>query len=207
MPSEKIDIRLSVLFIDGVLALVLGLAVLYLAGVMANPFFEVFALIGVVLLSGAVLLLAAATDFLAAIGAGARRSREVPLYLLAAAAFTALAALLLFSSVDATRLIMVLVAAHGLIFGTATFFIARLRVRPAFEQSVYFVFATASVAIAGLIAGFGNGMSDRAIVEWLGVYLCLVGAKLLFMNRELAYRKTHASILDSGTARNHWYRQ
>lgn len=194
MPAENSEVRFPVLLVDGVLALALGLSLFYLQGVMANPFFDVFALVGVVLLSAAVFMLVAITDFFAAVNEGIRRLRGVVFYLLATAAFATVAALLLFSSMDAMRLMMVLVVAHGLAFGTVAFVVALRKERSAFERAVLYSFGAASIAISGFIAGLGGSMNERAFVGWMGAYLCLVGAKLLFIAADMEYRKAHPAI-------------
>lgn len=194
MSTEQPDIRLSVLLADGGLALALGLAVLYLWAVMANPFFELFGLFGVVLVSGGVFLLAAVVDFVAAWKTAVRMLRARIFYLLAAAALTLIAALILFAWVDVVLVMKTPVVAHGMIFGTATLMAALLSAASFFERTVEYLTGAASMVVAALVAGLAPGMSERAFVGWMGAYLCIVGVKLLLINGNLIYRRMHAAI-------------
>ena len=199
MPAESSELRFSVQLVDGVLALTLGLALLYLQGMMTDPLFDVIASVSVVLLSAAVFALAAVADIFAAVRTGPRQLRFVAIYVVAAAAFATIAVLLAFGSVDAMRLMLVLVIAHGFIFGTAAFVTAQ-RAASTFERGVLFFFGAASILISGAMAGFAEDMNDRTFVAWIGIYLCLVGAKLLFIAGDLEYRKVHAAISPSATS-------
>lgn len=199
MSAEKSELRFSVLLLDGILALTLGLALLYLQGMMTDPLFDVIASVSVVLLSAAVFTLAAVADLFAAVRTGLRQLRDVMIYLVAAAAFATAAVLLAFGSVDAIRLMLLLVIAHGFIFGAAAFIVAQ-RADSSFEESMLYFFGAASILISGAMAGFIEDMSNRSFVAWIGAYLCLVGAKLLFIAGNLEYRKVHP---DASAARPH----
>ncbi|HTZ89693.1 MAG TPA: hypothetical protein VMA71_05100 [Alloacidobacterium sp.] len=200
MRAENSELRFSVLLVDGGLALMLGLALLYLQGVMTDFLFDIIASVSVVLLSAAVFMLLAVADFFAAVQAGFRQLRTVVVYLLAAAAFATVAVLLAFGSVDAMRLLLTLVILHGFIFGTVTCATAQQRGSSAAERIILYVFGVASLLFSGAIAGFASGMDDRSFVAWMGAYLCLAGAKLLYIAGDIEYRKVHPPVLSRATS-------
>jgi hypothetical protein len=63
---KNLNLRATLLFVHGALALNLGLILFYLHAIMTNPLFEAVAIASAVVFAGTALLLAAVADWLAA---------------------------------------------------------------------------------------------------------------------------------------------
>src|ERR1700739_4627281 len=87
MLADKSEIRLDVLLVNGTLTLILGLALLYLQGMMTNFLFDIIAVVSAIVLSAAAFTMIAIVDFCAAISFGAKRLRDVAFYSLLGVAF------------------------------------------------------------------------------------------------------------------------
>ena len=182
----------AVLFaVHGGVALVCGLAILYLRLLAANPFFSAVAIVIALLLCGAAITLAGIADWFAAAEAGRRNLRQILLYALAGLCFVASGSFLGFSSSATLQILLLLVIAHGLIFGGLGLLTA-LRLRhKGIDAIVIVFFAVLSITVAGWMAGRIRDFSDRSALAWVGAYLCIVGAKLIFFAGDERYHALH----------------
>jgi hypothetical protein len=174
-------IRADVLAVHGFLALVLGLAFLYLGATMTNLFFEAVAIVVAFVLSAATLILAGLTDWVAAAGEGWKRAHRLIFYLLAGTALAGTGLALADSSRVTMRWLLVFGAVHGLAFGVATLIFASKLRRHTLERLFFYLFGAASVAFSGVLTYFaGSDIGNPAAAAMLGGYLCFIGAKMLF---------------------------
>lgn len=179
MCADTKEIRLEVLLINGTLILAVGLILLYLPGMMTNIIFNVFAVVSTLILAGAAFLVTGVIDFGAALGTGLRRPKYLVFYSLISIAFVISGIYMLYGPPEAIQFLVLFTIIHGLLFGTLGFFAARRRFLSRLERGILYAFASASVAISGLIAGLFDTLNDRSSIGWTGGYLCLVGIKLL----------------------------
>lgn len=179
MHAETKRTRLEVLLINGTLILAVGLILLYLPGVMTNVIFNVFAVVNTLVLAGAAFLVTGVIDIGAALGTGLGRPKYLVFYSLIGIAFVISGIYLLYGPPEAIRFLVLFTIIHGLLFGTLGFFAAQRRFLSGLERTVLYAFASASVAMSGLIGGLLDTLDDRSSIGWTGGYLCLVGIKLL----------------------------
>lgn len=179
MHAETKRIRLEVLLINGTLILAVGLILLYLPGVMTNVIFNVFAIVTALVLAGAAFLVTGVIDIGAALGTGLGRPKYLVFYSLIGIAFVISGIYLLYGPPEAIRFLVLFTIIHGLLFGTLGFFAVQRRFLSRLERTILYAFASASVAMSGLIGGLLDTLDDRSSIGWTGGYLCLVGIKLL----------------------------
>lgn len=180
-------LRTVVLAIHGSLALLLGLALLYLHATMTNLLFEAFAVLIAVLLSAAALILAAITDWFAALTAGMKKLHRVTFYLLSGIAF-ALAGVFLGSYPLVTMQWLVIFAVvHALAFGIFAFLYAARAHHHVRKRRAMYLFGTISILFSGTMAGMVRNLDDPSATGVLGWYLCFVGMKMLFVAWEPWY--------------------
>jgi hypothetical protein len=188
----KSNLRLIFFVSHGLVALAAGLAVLYLHGIVTNALFEAFAVVIALVLCGAAITLAGITDWFAALGVGSQSFPQMILYGVAGFAFVSAGLFLGFSTTASIQLLLVLVIAHGLVFGSVAVTAAG-RMRPLrWDQVVVAAFGVASIIISGILASEMRSMEDRTALAWIGSYLCLVGVKLFFFAGEERYHALHA---------------
>jgi len=180
---KNIRIRADVLIVHGVLALLMGAAFLYVGAAITNLFFEALSVILALTLSAVSLLLAAFTDWLAAIGEGPRRRRSFLLYL-GSGLVLAATAIVLGCVPDATTDWLVLLGSgHALVFGTVALFAATRVGRHRSEQRVLALAGIVSILFSGGIAGLAiTRASVSQQIAVLGLYLIFAGAKMLFFS-------------------------
>ncbi|MFT4111865.1 hypothetical protein [Silvibacterium sp.] len=178
--------RADVLTVHGVLSLLLGAAFLYVGATITNLFFEALAVIVVLVLSAAALLLAAITDWLAAIGEGPLRRHSFVLYTGSGAVMAVTAVVLGYAPQATTEWLMGLGSAHALLFGSISLLLGTRVRRHHAEQRMLVAAGGLSILLSGAIAGLAvSGASVAAQIALLGAYLLFAGGKMLFLAYEL----------------------
>lgn len=185
---EKSQLRAMIFAVHGAVALGCGLAVLYLSLLAANPFFAAVAVVIALVLCGAAIALSGIADWFAAAEAGRRNWQQILLYSLAGLCLITAGSFLGFSATATIEILLLLVVAHGLIFGTLGIVSAFRMDSKGMEAAVVGAFGVFSIAIAGWAAGHLRSWNDRTALLWVGAYLCIVGAKLFFFAGEQRYR-------------------
>lgn len=194
MSAEKNTIRLEVLFIDGTLTLFLGLALLFLQGVITNVLFDVAAIVSALLLCAGIFFMIALVDFLAAASSGIRRLRDVGFYTMVGLAF-GVGVLLLVLGSGVTDVLLAFVIVHGLVSGFLGIVAAYKSSFSGVVRITFYGFSVASIAMSGIVAGLAKTFDDRAALGWTASYLCLVGVKLLFLAGCFQYQALHPARL------------
>jgi uncharacterized membrane protein HdeD (DUF308 family) len=143
---KDIAIRSRVLLVHALLSVGLGLFLIYLRGMMTDPLSEVVAVAIAIAMSAASLVLAAITDWCAALSEGMKHARRLIFYLLAGL-FLALAGVIIGYYRQVTmEWLMFLGAGHALVFGILAFAVAfKVRHHP-MERRSMFALGTISVA-------------------------------------------------------------
>lgn len=177
--------------VHGGVALACGLVVLYLSLLAENPFFSAMAIVIALVLCGAAITLAGIADWIAAAETRKRNLHQVLLYALAGLCFVGAGSFLGFSSSATLQILMLLVIAHGLIFGGLGLLSAVRLQHKGLDAAIIALFGLLSIVIAGWMAGFIREWSDRTALTWVGAYLCLVGAKLIFFAGDERYHALH----------------
>lgn len=188
MSAERNAIRVDVLFIDGALMLFLGLALLYLQGLITNVLFDVVAVVSALLLSAAIFFMIAIVDFLAAAGSGLRRLRDARFYGAVGIAFVIGGLLLALGPAEGINVLLALVIVHGLASGFLGIVAAYRLSSSRIGRATLYGFSLASITISGIVAGMAKSFDDRAALGWTGSYLCLVGVKLFILAGCLQYQ-------------------
>ena len=194
------QIRTILFAVHGGVALACGLAVLYLSVLAANPFFSAMAIVIALVLCGAAITLAGIADWFAAAEAGKRNLQQILLYGLAGICFVGAGSFLGFSSSATLQILLLLVIAHGLIFGALGLLSALRLQHKGVDAAIIALFGLFSIGIAGWMAGFIREWHDRTALIWVGAYLCLVGAKLIFFAGDERYHALHPSEAVSQSA-------
>lgn len=178
---RSIKSRARVLAIHGILALCLGMALLFLSGTMTNLIFEALAVVIAILLAAMALILAAVADWFAAWSEGTKHLHRLTFYLCAGLAL-ALAGVFLGTYSQVTVQWLVLLAAiHALVFGFLGFTLAWKENHHALERRSMYIFATISVLFSALMAALFEQLDDPSATTMLGIYLCFVAAKQFFL--------------------------
>lgn len=178
---KSIKTRARVLAIHGILALCLGLALLFLSGTMTNLIFEVLAVVIAVMLAAMALIVAAVADWFAAWSEGTKHLHRLTFYLFAGFAL-ALAGVFLGTYSQVTMQWLVLLAAiHAFVFGSLGFTLAWKANHHALERRSMYAFSTISVLFSALMAALFKQLDDPSATTMLGIYLCFVAAKQLFL--------------------------
>ena len=185
------QLRVTLFAVHGGVALVCGLVVLYLSLLAANPFFSAMAIVIALVLCGAAITLAGIADWFAAAETGRRNLQQILLYALAGLCFVAAGSFLGFSSSATLQILLLLVIAHGLIFGTLGLLSALRLQHKGVDAIVIAFFGLLSIAVAGWMAGRIREWNDRSVLLWVGAYLCIVGAKLFFFAGDERYHALH----------------
>lgn len=191
---KDMHLRSDVLIVHGVLALLLGGVFLYVGASISNLFFEALAVILALILSAAALLLAAVTDWIAAVGEGPRH-RETFLFYAGSGAVLAIAAVAVGCMPEAsTEWLVLLGAGHALVFGTVALFWGSRIYRHRSEQGLLLAAGAISVLFSGVIAGLAATRASIAEqIGILGLYLLFAGIKMLCLSWGL-----HRSALMAG---------
>ena len=171
--------RASLMLAHGGLTLAVGLAFLYLRATMTNQFFEFFATILAVLLAIASLLIAAATEWMAAYLCEINHLHKGMFFLLSGGLFAAAALSVAYFNGDSMRLLSLFATLHAFAFGCWTLFFARSVWRGMIHTFESILLGLASL---GFAAGFfwTRPTDGRRAVTLLGVYTCFVGFKLIY---------------------------
>jgi predicted MFS family arabinose efflux permease len=185
------QLRTTLFAVHGGVSLACGLAVLYLSLLAANPFFSAMAIVIALVLCGAAITLAGIADWFAAAETSRRNLQQVLLYALAGLCFVAAGSFFGFSSSATLQILLLLVIAHGLIFGALGLLSALRLQHKGMDAIVIALFGLLSIAVAGWMAGRIREWTDRSALVWVGAYLCLVGAKLFFFAGDERYHALH----------------
>lgn len=185
------QLRAILFAVHGGVALACGLAVIYLSVLAENPFFSAMAIVIALVLCGAAISLAGIADWFAAAETGRRNLRQILLYGLAGICFVAAGSFFGFSSSATLQILLLLVIAHGLIFGALGLLSAVRLKHKGIDGAVIASFGFVSIAVAGWMAGRIREWNDRSALLWVGAYLCLVGAKLFFFAGDERYHALH----------------
>ena len=185
------QLRTTLFAVHGGVSLACGLAVLYLSLLAANPFFSAMAIVIALVLCGAAITLAGIADWFAAAETSRRNLQQVLLYALAGLCFVAAGSFFGFSSSSTLQILLLLVIAHGLIFGALGLLSALRLQHKGMDAIVIALFGLLSIAVAGWMAGRIREWTDRSALVWVGAYLCLVGAKLFFFAGDERYHALH----------------
>lgn len=185
------QLRTTLFAVHGGVSLACGLAVLYLSLLAANPFFSAMAIVIALVLCGAAITLAGIADWFAAAETSRRNLQQVLLYALAGLCFVAAGSFFGFSSSATLQILLLLVIAHGLIFGALGLLSALRLQHKGMDAIVIALLGLLSIAVAGWMAGRIREWTDRSALVWVGAYLCLVGAKLFFFAGDERYHALH----------------
>jgi hypothetical protein len=200
MSAEKSTIRLEVLFIDGTLTLFLGLALLYLQGVITNALFDVVVVVSALVLAAAVFIMIAIVDFFAAASSGTRRLRDVGFYTTVGLAFAIGGLLLVLGTAKITDVLVAFVIVHGLVSGILGIVAAERSSFPRIVRVTFYCFSATSIAVSGVVAGLAKDFDDRTALGWGGFYLCLVGIKMLVQGGCFQYQALHSAGMPVASA-------
>lgn len=184
---EKTELRAMLFAVHGAVALGCGLAVLYLSLLAANPFFSAVAVVIALVLCGAAITLSGIADWFAAAEAERRNWRQILLYSLAGLCLIAAGSFLGFSATATIEILLLLVIAHGLLFGLLGIVSAFHLDSGSIEAVIVGLFGFLSIGIAAWAMGHIHSWNDRTALLWVGGYLCIVGAKLFFFAGERRY--------------------
>lgn len=188
---KRPQLRAAIFAVHGAVALGCGLAVLYLGLLAGNPFFSAIAIVIALVLCGAAITLAGIADWFAAAETARRNLQQILLYALAGLCLVAAGSFLGFSSSATLQILLLLVVAHGLMFGGLGL-LSAFRLKPkGMDTVVIAVFGVVSMAMAGWIASQIRVWDDRVALSWVGSYLCIVGVKLFFFAGEERYYSLH----------------
>lgn len=191
---KNLNLRATLLFVHGALALNLGLILFYLHAIMTNPLFEAIAIASAVVFAGTALLLAAVADWVAAaLSTAGRRLHQAWLYSLSGFAAVVVLAVVFARAETALYLLLMLAALQAAITGTYMLAVAVRMHHAGVERGILFALGSGSVVLASLIGLFGWHFSERTATAWLGACLCLAGAKTLFLSEMMGSRKPAAS--------------
>ena len=197
--STSLTIRTRVLATHGVLALCLGLALLYVGANMDSGYFEVPDVALAIGLSAGALILAALSDWFAAFRAGLKHFHQLKFYLLGGAAFAlAGVTLILYTKVTLEWLVL-LASFHALASGVFGIVFAWKAKHHKQERLILYLFSGLSVLFAVAMAALIEYQHDRSATLTLGAYMCFVGVKMFFFSRHF-HRLRTADKLDSGEA-------
>ena len=193
---KDLIIRKVVLSVHGVLALMLGLAFLYLGATMTNLLFEAVAVAIAIVLATAALILAAITDWFAAFSEGRKRVHRFVFYILAGVALAVTGVVLGYYPAVTMQWLLVLAAIHSLTFGISAFaFAMRPALQPIRPRCLY-ILGTLSILFSGVTASMATlDIGNPAAAATLGVYLCFVGAKMFFFAWNLDRAISHQEPL------------
>lgn len=185
------EVRVLFFMVHGALAIAAGATLFYLRELVINPFFAAIAVVIAFLLCGAALMMAGIADWFAAAETRPSNPRQILLYAVAGLALLAAGAFLGFSSSGTLFLLLLLASVHALVFGTLTLNSAyRLRVLDA-EALLMYLFGALSILLACAMAWSMRQPDDRTALALVGLYLLLVGAKLIFFAQETRYHALH----------------
>ncbi len=165
------------MLVQAAVAIVFGLALLYLRAAMGNPLFEFLAAVLAVVLAIGVLLFAAATEWMAAYIFEINHLHK-GIFLLLAGGLTASACLfMVLPNVDSLHLLLLLATLHAFTLGCWSLFFARRVWRRTAHAAANISLGILSLAFAA--AFYWTRPTDgRRAVALLGVYSCLIGIKL-----------------------------
>jgi len=179
---KSLKLRTRVLATHGVLALCLGLVLLYVGANMGGGFFDVPDVALAIGLSSAALILAALSDWFAAFRAGLKHFHQLKFYLLGGAA-SALAGvtLILYTKVTLEWLVL-LASLHALAAGVFGFVFAWKAKHHKQERPALYLFSGLSLVFAVAMAALIEYQRDRSATLTLGAYMCFVGVKMFFFS-------------------------
>jgi MFS family permease len=179
---KDMKIRTVVLTIHGALALITGMAFLYLGATMTNLFFDAVAAAIAILLSMAALILAAITDWFAAFSEGMKNVHRLAFYLIAGVALAITGLVLGFAPQVTMQWLLILAAIHALAFGISAFVSAAREKILSTRRSSMYLFGTISVLFSGVITAIaGSELDNPSAAAVLGTYLGFVGLKMLYV--------------------------
>jgi uncharacterized membrane protein HdeD (DUF308 family) len=196
---KNVTIQARVLLVHAVLSLVLGLALFYLRAIMTDLLAEAIAVTIAILISAASLILAAITDWFAALSEGMKHVQRLIFYLLAGLALALAGFTIAYYPEVTMQWLVALAAVHALMFGISGFaFAFRARHHP-LERRAMYIFGSLSVAISGLMGALARDIGDRSATDLLGTYLCFLAVKQLFLawdlQRKVSISKQSWSII------------
>jgi uncharacterized membrane protein HdeD (DUF308 family) len=189
---KEIRIRTQVLAAHGMLALALGLAFFYLRATMSNLFFEAISVAVALMLAAAALVLAALTDWFAAINEGVKHAHRFALYLLAGLALAIAGFLMGYFPQITLRWLVLVAAMHALAFGIFAIAFAFRTTHHPLERGAMYLLGGLSVIFSGVLANQDLNFESASATNLLGIYLCFVGIKMLFLAWDL--RRKTASV-------------
>lgn len=195
MLAEKSTIRLEVLLIDGTLTLFLGLALLYLQGLISDVLFDVVAVVIALLFCAGIFFMIAIVDFLAAASSGIRRLRDVGFYTMLGLAFAVGGLLMVLGPPDVISVLLSLVIVHGLASGFLGIVAAERSSFSRVIRVVFYCFSIGSIAVSGIVAALAKGLDEPSALGWIGSYSCLIGVKMLVLGGCLQYQALHPARL------------
>lgn len=179
MMLTKMKVRSYVLAAHGALSLGLGLVLLYLHATMTDLFLEVIATAIATTLLIAALMMAAATDWIAAFTCRVKHLHQVIFYVLAGLWFAAIGFYVGSYPDVSMRLLLVLAAAHAAISGAWSISFILERNHGFAGRVVVLILGLISFLFAStLFLSEHAGPSDA--IALLGAYTCFIGAKMLF---------------------------
>lgn len=188
---KRPELRSTIFAVHGAVALGCGLAVLYLGLLAGNPFFSAIAIVIALVLCGAAITLAGIADWFAAAETARRNLHQILLYALAGLCLVGAGSFLGFSSSATLQILLLLVVAHGLIFGGLGLLSAFRLKSKGMDTVIIALFGLVSIGIAGWMASQIRVWDDRTALSWVGAYLCIVGLKLFFFAGEERYYSLH----------------
>ncbi len=173
-------VRVLLLAVHGSLVAVLGLVLLYVGAKMTNALTEIVGATIAIVLSSAALVLIGVLDVFAAFTEGLKHLRRLVFYLLAGVALALAGYFLLSYSRITLEWLVLLATLHALVLGVfALLFAWKARSRKS-ESRVMYLLGAASLVCAGSMLVLIESHHEQAATIALGVYVCFVGAKILF---------------------------
>lgn len=202
--TTSLRIRTRVMATHGVLALCLGLALLYLGADMGagvgSGLTQVPDVAVAIVLSAAALILAALSDWSAAFRAGLKHFHQLKFYLLGGTA-CALAGVILAMYMKVTlEWLVVMASLHALAFGVTGIVCAWKAKHHKLERLVLYLFSGLSIFFAVAMVALIGYQRDRSATLTLGAYMCFVGVKMCVYSRHFHRLRRTADKLGMGEA-------
>ena len=197
----SLKIRTRVLATHGVLAVCLGLALLYLGADMGSGLSEIADVAVAIVLSAAALILAALCDWFAAFRAGLKHLHQLKFYLLGGSLFALAGAMLvMYTRVVTLEWLVLLAAVHASASGVFGIVLAGKAKHHRKERLALYLFGGLSILFAAAMASLIGYQRDRSATLTLGAYMCFVGGKVFFYSWHFHRLRRIADKLGRGEA-------
>ena len=195
---KSLKLRTRVLATHGVLALCLGLALLYVGANMDSGYFEVPAVALAIGLSAAALILASLSDWFAAFRAGLKHFHQLKFYLLGGTVCALAAAILAMYTRVTLEWRVLMASLHALASGVSGIVCAWNVKHHKQERLARYLFGGLSIFFAVAMAALIRYQRDRSATLTLGAYVCFRGLKMCFYSSHFQRLRRIADKLVKG---------